>query len=154
MASADKVPERAHRQHDVVEHGEFRQQEMKLEHEAEQRQPREGALFLVHMRGGAAADQHLAGGRQVEQAEQIEQRRFAGAGRAGDGDEFIVADGQIDVVHQRGRHDAGQDAGDVARLDQRHRRVRGRFALRAARRAHVAPRMISTGCTRAALRAG
>ena len=123
---------------------------MELEHEAELGEPRQRALLLVHVNGQPAVNQHLARGRQVEQTEQIQQRGFAGAGRPGDRHELVFHDTKVDAVHQRGRHDAGQDAGDVARLDQRRRGLRG---LRR-RRAHVAPRMISTGCTRAALRAG
>ena len=65
---------------------------MELEHEAEHRKPGECALLFVHMRGGPATDQHLARRRQIEQAEQIEQRRFARAGRPGDRDELVVAD--------------------------------------------------------------
>ena len=78
-------------------------------------------------------------GRPVEQAEQIEQRRFAGAGRAGDGDELLLADAERDVPHQRDRHRLRQDAGEVLGLDQG---------------AHVAPLMMSTGLSRAARRAG
>ena len=92
-------------------------------------QPRQRALVLVHVRRGAAADAHLALGRQVEQAQQVEQRRLAGAGRAGDGDELVVADREVDVVHQRGRHDAGQDARDARSPRSRSSR---RLALAAA----------------------
>ena len=115
----DNFAQRPHRQHDVFQNGEFRQQEMKLKDKAEHGQPRESAILFRHLRGGLARDQHLARCRQVEQAEQIQQRRLARAGRAGDGDEFVLANGQIDAVHQRRRHDARQNAGDVARLDQR-----------------------------------
>ena len=82
----------------------------------------------------------LAFARRIEQAEQIEQRRFAGSGRAGDGDEFALVHGKIDAVDQRVR-DGALDA-----PDQPHRLQRDL--------AHDAPRMISTGCTRVALRAG
>ena len=64
-------PQRAHRQHDIVEHGEFGQQEMKLEYKAEHCQPCQRALFFVHMRCGTAANQHLAARRQIEQPQQI-----------------------------------------------------------------------------------
>ena len=102
---------------------------MELENETEERQPRERPLSFVHMRRRPAADEHLASGRQIEQAEQIKQRRLAGAGRPGDRDELIVADDQIDVLHQRCRHDAWQDAGDAPRLDQRCCGRCGRFLL-------------------------
>src|SRR5712672_3503547 len=70
--------ERPHRQHDVIKDGELRQQEVELEDEAERGEPHLAALGLAHARGGAAADQHLAAGWQIEQAKEIKQRRLSG----------------------------------------------------------------------------
>jgi hypothetical protein len=72
-------PEPAHRHHHVLARGEFRQQEMELEHEADPRQPDRGARVVVERGGRRAVDQHVALARRVEQAEQVEQRGFARA---------------------------------------------------------------------------
>jgi len=133
--------ERPHRQHHIVDDREFGQQEMELEDKAERGEPDLPALHLTHARGGAAADQHFAARRQIKQAQEIEERRLARPGRPSDGDEFPLADRKADVAHQGGGHDPRQDTRHLAGLDQRHAR-------------HVAPRIISTGCSRAARRAG
>src|SRR4029077_1072988 len=91
-------------------------------------------------RGRLPADDHVTLGRRIEQAEQIEQRGFAGAGRPGDGEELALVDGEIDAVDQRVRHRAVEAPHQTDRLQRDL--------------AHDAPLMISTGCTRVALRAG
>ncbi len=140
--------QRLHGQHHVLQRRELRQQEVELEHEAQGGEPRGGALRLVHVRGGAAADLHLARRRQIEQAEEVEQRRLARARRPGDGHELVGADGEVDVVHQRHRHDAGEDAPHTVGDDQwlapcaaRHI-VRGGLSL-----AHIRPRAMSATIT-------
>src|SRR5581483_1458197 len=86
------------------------------------------------------ADDHVTLGRRIEQAEQIQQRRFSGARRPGDGEELALVDGEIDAVDQRMRRRAVKPPYQTNRLQRDL--------------AHDAPRMISTGCTRVALRAG
>ena len=144
--------QRAHRQHDVVERRELRQQEVELEHEAQLDEPQRARARPRPMCVVARPSmQHLARGRQVEQPEQVEQRGLARARRPGDGDELAGCDGEVDVAHQRGRHHRRRCAVTPRRDQRRLDAARRRDACRAA---HVAPRMISTGCTRAALRAG
>ena len=46
----------------------------------------------------AALEAHLAGRRAVQRAEQLQQRRLARAGRAGDDDHLAVVDPQVDAV--------------------------------------------------------
>ena len=133
-------PRGAHRQHHIVKRGELRQQEVKLEHEAASRQAHVGALGLRQLRGWLAADDDVAFGRRIEQAEQIKQRGFAGARRPGDGEELPLFDGKVDAVDQRVRHRAVETSHQTDRLQRDL--------------AHEAPLMISTGCTRVALRAG
>ena len=140
MARGGNLPSARIGKRDIFRDREFRQQKMKLEDEAEAGEPHFRALVLGHDGGGLAVDQDFARCRKIQQSQQVQQRRFAGTGGAGDGDEFARQDGEADVLHQRDRHDPAEDLGDAARLDQR--------------RAHVAPRMMSTGCSRAADRAG
>ncbi len=119
---------------------------MELENEAQCGKTDPRAFRLVHVRGSAAANTHFSGGWKIEQTQQIEQRRFSRSRRTGDGHELVAADDEIDVVHKRDRHDPGQNAGDVDRGDQALASGRARRACRAGLgRAHVAPRMMSTG---------
>ena len=134
-----EFPQRAHRQRHVVEGGEFREQEMELEDEAERLEPKLRADILVHPRGGLAEDEDIAGGGRIQQAQKIHQRGFARARGAGDGHEFPRMDRKVDVAHEGGVDLSAQHAGRLPRLDE------GR---------HEAPRMISTGFTLAAFRAG
>jgi hypothetical protein len=113
---------------------------VELEYKAKAGEPYFGPFVFRHGRGGAAIDQNVAAGRQVQQSQQIQQGGFSGAGRAGDGNELPRHDLEVDIPDQRHRHDAAEDLRHASRLDQR--------------RAHVAPLMMSTGCRRAAARAG
>src|SRR5262249_41471416 len=97
-------------------------------------------VVLRQSGGRLPADDDLAVARRIEQPQEIEQRRLAGTGRAGDGEEFAFLYRKIDAVDERMR-DGALDA-----PDQSHRLQPDL--------AHEAPRMISTGCTRVALRAG
>ena len=65
---------------DVFEHGEARDQIVELEHEADMLAPVARQLGLAGVDEIMVAPHSLAGGRCVEPAENIEQRRFAGAG--------------------------------------------------------------------------
>ncbi len=99
---------------------------MELKHEAEHRKPGRRAFVLVHMRGSASADEHLSCRRQIKQAQQVQQGRFSGTGRSGNRDKLVLAHGQVDILNKRGRHNTGQNARDLAGLDQRRRDRRDR----------------------------
>ena len=79
-----------HRQQHIVERGELRQQEMELEHEAAFGQADIGPFRFRQFRGRLAADDDLAFAGSIEQAQQIEQRRFARSRRPGNGDELAL----------------------------------------------------------------
>ncbi len=113
---------------------------MELKHEATFGQTNIGALCLRQFGSWLAADDNLAFGRRIEQAEQIEQRRFSGSRRSGDGEKFTLRHAQVDAIDQGMRDNALNAA------DQSHNLERDL--------AQDAPRIISTGCTRVALRAG
>lgn len=115
-----------------------------MKDEAERRQPKRSARVLIERARRTPLHIDLAPGRQVQQPEQIEQRRFARTGRAGDGDEFARIDPKINVLNENGRGGAADHPRAVANLQQRKRRIDR----------HEAPLMISTGYKEAALRAG
>src|SRR6185437_4087957 len=112
---------------------------MRLEDEAQMREAYVGQLFVAIGRGLRSVEPDAPRRRAIEQAQKVEQGRFSRTRRAGDGQEFAFADFEIDVVHQR--------RGNVARKPPRQ--------VFGAQDGHqAAPRMISTGWTCAALRAG
>src|SRR5690606_33852466 len=90
--------------------------------------------------GRRAFDQHLAGGRPVERAEQVEERRLAGAARARDADELAGRDREVDAVQDPRLDLVTEVADQSARFECRGRR-------------HD-PRRTSTGSTRDARHAG
>src|SRR5207253_1759599 len=65
------------RQHDVFERGEFRQQPVLLIDEADVGSPDLGAVDIGQLRGRRAADIDLAVVGALEQARNVQQRRFA-----------------------------------------------------------------------------
>ena len=83
--------------------GELRQQEVKLENKAALHQPHIRPFVFRKFRGRLAANDDLALGRRIEQAEQIKQRRLARAGRPGDREELALCDREIDAVNERVR---------------------------------------------------
>ena len=96
------------REHDVFERGEIGDQVELLEDEADLVGAEAVELGGGHGVDFFAVDGELAGGGRVEAAEQVDERRFAGAGGAGDGDPFARADGEAGVVE--GADGAGCEA--------------------------------------------
>ena len=78
-------------------------------------------LFIRAERGDVAPFERVgAGVGPVEQAEQVEQGRFSGAGRPHDGDVLAVADDEVEAA--QGVHLAvaeAEGACDAAKLDER-----------------------------------
>ena len=111
-----------HRQGDVLRRGQPRHEVKALEHEADA-----GAadvrLFDAGQRGDIAAFQAVgAGGRAVEQADQVQQRRLAGARRPHHGDVLAGVDAQVEFVQRVHFAVAEQEhALDAGELDQRGR---------------------------------
>jgi hypothetical protein len=81
----------------VVEHGEMVEQEELLEDEAEPPGPHLGQLRIGQPRRVRARDAHGAGGRPFERAEDAQEGRLAGAGRAGHGDRLSGLHDQVDA---------------------------------------------------------
>ena len=90
---AARVPDAGRRELrlDVLDGGQRRDQVELLEDEAERAQPQLGELVVAELREVAALEQHLAVARAVERAEQLQQRRLAGAARAFERDELAGA---------------------------------------------------------------
>ena len=120
------------RQADVFEARQGRQQVEELEDEADLVAPHARQLIVGQAGERFAVDADLAGGRAVEAADQIEQRRLAGAGRADDRDHLAARDGEADGVERDDVAFAGELLGDVVERDHewpRRRRQRGHAAI-------------------------
>ena len=77
--AVDAADELGH--HDVLERREFRQQMVELVDEADLHAPDCGPIVIAELAGFPADDVDLAGIRPLEQAGDVEKRRFAGARR-------------------------------------------------------------------------
>ena len=86
------------RQRDVLHRGLERQQVERLEHEAEEAVAIVRRLALAEILDQRVAEPVLAGVVVVEDAEDVEQRRLAGARRAHDRDHLAFGDLEIDVA--------------------------------------------------------
>jgi hypothetical protein len=110
-----------HRQRDILGGGQARHQVKALEDEADALAAHAGLLVGRKRRDVAAFEPVGAGIGPVEQAEQVEQRRFAGAGRAHDRDVFAGLDRHVEAV--QGMHHAVaqvKDPRDAGELDHGH----------------------------------
>ncbi len=83
---------------DVVFRAERRQQIVFLKHEADGFLAQIGALGVGHFEEIAAVDMNGAGGGRREAAENVEQRRFAGAAGTDDGEKFAARDRETDAA--------------------------------------------------------
>ena len=95
-------------QRDVFEHGEARDQIVELEDEADMLAPIAGQLGLAGVDEIVVAPHRLARSRRIEAAEDVEQRRLAGAGRSQQHDEFAFVDVEVEVA-QRMHGDLAHD---------------------------------------------
>ena len=95
------------RQQHVVEHGAPGEQHRLLEHDAD-----------IAGRAGErrAVEQELAAARSQQRADQLEQGRFAAAGRPDQGYELVLLDGESDVL-ERGDAAGARGVGLVQSLD-------------------------------------
>src|SRR5690606_26723277 len=71
---------------------------MKLVDEAERTVAQAATLDVAGLRHGAADDEHLTGGRIVEAAQELQQRRLARARRADDRDAVAARDAEVDAA--------------------------------------------------------
>src|SRR5690606_6631729 len=80
------------RQDDVLQGGEFRQQMVELIDKPEAGTAQRRALLVPESTALAPIENNLAGRRTLEQAGNVQQCRFAGAGRSDQGDDFARLD--------------------------------------------------------------
>src|SRR5262249_36338218 len=130
---------------DVLDGRERRDEVELLEHEAERPQPQPGQLVVGQVGEVAPLEEHLAVGRAVERAEELQQRRLARPPRSFEGDDAAGGDRQVDGVErpQRGRA-ALEEPGDATQLvegivHQSTWRSASAGRSRAARRAPAVP---------------
>ena len=114
----------AQRHRHVVLRAHPRQQIEALEHEADLVAAQDRAFFGVQRRDIHAVAQVGAGGRRVETADEIHQRRFAGTGRPHDRDEFAVFDLQVHAL-ERGHFGFGAGGIDLAQYPRFDHGMRG-----------------------------
>ena len=130
-----------HRQLDVLPGGQVGEQVAcgLLPDEAEHLAPVAGPFGGAHLADPVAGDDDTSGGRDVEAAEDAQQRALAAARRTDDGDELTRLDRQVEAL-QRDDLEVGDlvDLHDAVALDQRT--GRDRRALARAVRADAARR--------------
>ena len=107
------------RHFDVLDDRVLGEQIVRLKNEAEVLAADFGKLIVVHVGDIFVAEVIFAGRGAIETAEQVEQRRFAGAGRPHQGDEIPLREIQRHAVQGAHRHrfqvivlDQVDDAGD------------------------------------------
>src|SRR5207302_1764693 len=96
-ASARRVTAVHLRQHDVFQHGAVRQEMKRLKHEADPLAAEAGALFVRELGGLDSIQDIAAAGGTVEAADDVQQGRFAGAGRAGNRQPAAAIERQINI---------------------------------------------------------
>ena len=105
------------RQPDVLETRQRRQQIEELKDESDLVAPHPGQRLVGQAAERFAVDADVAGGRPIETANQIEQRRLAGAGRSDDRHHLAARNGQGDVVERGHLAFAGELLGDAVEVD-------------------------------------
>ncbi len=95
------------------------QQVERLEDESDPAAAQRGPVPVVQRARVQAVQQVAALGRCVEQAEQVQQRRLARAGRPGHRDVVARLDHQVGRAQRRHRRRAGVGAGQAAQFDHR-----------------------------------
>jgi hypothetical protein len=105
----------------VLEGGEHRDEVEGLEDEADLLGPQVAQSVVAERRDVGVADPDAPGGRVVEAADQVEERRLPGAGGPRDGEELARLDGKRDAA--QGGHDRAPEGvvlGDVLDADGGH----------------------------------
>jgi hypothetical protein len=108
------------RQHHVLAHGQRRNQVERLKYEADVPAPKERALLVVHARDVLVVDEHVAGRRLVDAADQIQQRALAAAAAPEQHDEFAARELNRNIFEDRALHARFFIAArDVGKADKR-----------------------------------
>src|ERR1051326_1180263 len=115
------------RQLDVLDRRRAREQIEALKNEADLRVANDGALVAIELRDVDSVEQVRSGRRTIEAAEDVHQRRLAGAGRSHDRDEVAFVDEKIDAVERAHFHFAHRvDLRQLTNLDDGTRHYRPR----------------------------
>ncbi len=124
---------------DVLARGEARDQVVELEDEADVLAPVARERGLVGEREIVIAVVHVAAGRHVEPAEDVEQRRFAAARRAEQHDELALVEVEVDPA-ERDDVDLAHpvDLRQASRAEDRFHRISSRKARTCALRDETA----------------
>ena len=85
------------RDEDVFEDRALWEEMVALENESDAAIADFGDFLVVERRDFLAAEQDFSGSGAIERADQIEQRAFAGTGRADDGERFAGRDGEVEI---------------------------------------------------------
>ncbi len=113
---------------DIFKGGEGGEQMVALEDEAEVLPAQIGQVVRLQFPGFLAGYPIAAAARPVETADDIHQGRFAGTGRADDGDHFSGGDGQVNILQDAQQSAAGEILpADAAQFKQGpgHHRILG-----------------------------
>ena len=89
------------RKRDVLVGGKDRNEIEGLKYETEMMAPKQGQLLAIQVRDALSADHHLAAGRRIQTANEVEQRGLAGTGGAGDRQERPAFHPQTDAAEGR-----------------------------------------------------
>ena len=111
----------------------------RLKDEAEQAPAQRRELVLVALGDVLAVEQVAPGGRPVQAADDVQQRRLARARRADDRDRVAALDDEVDAAQREHRRIGAVRAADVAQLDDRRARQDREPAARARLRAGGRP---------------
>ena len=117
-AAARRLVVQLGQQH-VLQRRPVRQQVERLEDEADPPAAQRGPVPVAQRAGVQAVQQVAALGRRVEQAEQVQQRRLARAGRPGHRDVVARLDDQVGRAQRGHRRRSRVGAGQAAQLDHR-----------------------------------
>ena len=89
-----------HREQDVLLHGQFRDEVECLKDKTDITAAEDRQFPVFHGKNILAVNQHLAGSRRIQSADQIEQGAFTGAGFANDRHIFAFRHGKADIFQR------------------------------------------------------
>ena len=108
---------------DVLEGGEPFDEVELLEHEPDAPAAQSSQLGVAQSTDVVAVDAHPTGGRPVQRADDVDQRRLARPGRPDDGHQLAVADREVDAAQRRHRWCGRVGLGDRLQLQCGDRRL-------------------------------
>jgi hypothetical protein len=107
-----------HREHDVLDDRQRRQELEELEHDPDRPAAPAREVVLARAVDGGARDDHLAPTRAVDAADHVQQRRLAAAGLAAHRHELALSDLEVDLPQRRELAGGGRVAlGDAFERD-------------------------------------